>query len=472
MAGEHTGCPRNGWPVTDGGVADETDGGVADETDGGVADETDGGVADEADGGVADEADGGVADEADDAGDETTTDGAVSSTTATTGDGAVPPETAGTAADATRLRRLHEATREMVAREREESIAAVAVDAAADILGFPFVSVRLHDEETDRLTPVAAAEETVARAGDCRPYERGETIQWEAFDEGETRLYPDVRAVDDAVERPGGGSMLVVPLGGRGVLTLGTPDTDGFDAADVETARVLGANLQTALERAARLRQIERHEDSLAAKTERLDRFASLVAHEFRNPLAIAAGHLELCAPRDDAESEHLGAARDAVDRMDRLTESILDLTSERGLTDGTTTVSVDYVARSVWAEYAPDPATLETDDDVTVAADRDRLRTLFENLFDNAVGLGGPHVTVTVRERADGAGFVVRDDGPGFDTSDPTELFQYGTTVENAGTGLGLALVRDIAEAHDWAVDVSSPPTGGATFVFDTDPS
>lgn len=356
-----------------------------------------------------------------------------------------------------------------MAAERTSVIAAVATDAAADILGFELNSLRAYDTETERLVPLAAADETIAVAGERRVYERGETIQWAALDDGEAKLYSAVSEIDDDVARPGGGSMLVVPVGDSGILTLGTTETDGIDQADVETARVLAANVETAVERAERIQLLTDREERLAAKTQRLDRFASLVAHEFRNPLAIAAGHLELCAPRESEEA-HLQAARDAVDRMDRLTESILDLTSDSGLTDGTESVSVGYVARSVWDEYAPEPATLDCAEGIDVQADRDRLRTLFENIFDNAVGVGGPNVTVTVEELPDGSGFAVTDDGPGFDTADPTELFQYGATVENAGTGLGLALVRDIAQAHGWTIDVSSERGEGARFVFRTD--
>lgn len=373
------------------------------------------------------------------------------------------------ATDAAALRRLHRATREMVTHERPAAIGAVATDAAADVLGFALNSVRLHDEETDRLVPVAVADQTVEHAGERRAYERGETVQWAALDDGEPKLYPDAAAIDDDVSRPGGGSVLVVPLGDAGVLTLGTTERDGIDQTDVELARVLAANLQTALERAERLRLLRRREKRLAAKTERLDRFGSLVAHEFRNPLAIAAGHLELTAPAELGDRDHLRAAREAVDRMERLTESILDLTSHRGLTDATESVAVGYVARSVWEDHAPAAATLTCESPPTVAADRQRLQTLFENLFDNAVGIGGPSVSVTVRDRAAGPGFVVADDGPGFDADDPTELFAYGATVEAAGTGLGLALVRDIAEAHGWAVDVDGE--GGGTFVFRTAP-
>lgn len=356
-----------------------------------------------------------------------------------------------------------------MAAERTSVIAAVATDAAADILGFELNSLRAYDTETERLVPLAAADETIAVAGERRVYERGETVQWAALDDGEAKLYSAVSEIDDDVARPGGGSMLVVPVGDSGILTLGTTETDGIDQADVETARVLAANVETAVERAERIQLLTDREERLAAKTQRLDRFASLVAHEFRNPLAIAAGHLELCAPRESEEA-HLQAARDAVDRMDRLTESILDLTSDSGLTDGTESVSVGYVARSVWDEYAPEPATLDCAEGIDVQADRDRLRTLFENIFDNAVGVGGPNVTVTVEELPDGSGFAVTDDGSGFDTADPTELFQYGATVENAGTGLGLALVRDIAQAHGWTIDVSSERGEGARFVFRTD--
>ena len=328
------------------------------------------------------------------------------------------------ATDAAALRWLHRATREMVTHERPAAIGAVATDAAADVLGFALNSVRLHDEETDRLVLVAVADQTVEHASERRAYERGETVQWAALDDGEPKLYPDAAAIDD----DGGGSVLVVPLCDAGVLTLGTTERDGIDQTDVGLARVL------------------------------------------------AASHLELTAPVELGDRDHLRAAREAVDRMERLTESILNLTSHRGLTDATESVAVGYVARSVWEDHAPAAATLDCASPPTVGADRQRLQTLFENLFDNAVGIGGPSVSVTIRDRAAGPGFDAddgpgfdADDGPGFDVDDPTELFAYGATVEAAGTGLGLALVRDIAEAHGWAADVDGE--GGGTFVFRTAP-
>jgi signal transduction histidine kinase len=386
------------------------------------------------------------------------------------GDVAAATSDGRTAAEhAAQLRRLHEATREMMARETKPVIADVATDAAADILGFELNSVRLYDDEAEQLRPVAAASKSVAIGGERRVYERGETVQWAALDDDEMKVYQDVSALEDDVSRPKGGSMLVLPLGDLGLLTLGSQETNDIDEADIEIARVLAANLETALERADRIQLLKQRERTLESKTERLDRFASLVAHEFRNPLAIAEGHLDLCTAREGSE-KHVRAARDAVDRMDRLTESILDLTNEHGVTDPTNEVSVGYVARSVWESHAPGPATLECDEEITVSANRARLRTMFENLFDNAIGIGGPEVTVRVEERADEPGFVVEDDGPGFDADDPTELFQYGATVENAGTGLGLALVRDIAEAHGWEIEVSSSPGEGARFVFRTE--
>jgi len=99
--------------------------------------------------------------------------------------------------------------------------------------------------------------------------------------------------------------------------------------------------------------------------------------------------------------------------------------------------------------------------------ADPERLRTLLENLFRNAVEHGGETVAVTV-ETTD-TGFAVADDGAGFDDPPGQELFDYGHTTADGGTGFGLSIVRDVAEAHDWRVRAESSAAGGARFVIET---
>ena len=63
-------------------------------------------------------------------------------------------------------------------------------------------------------------------------------------------------------------------------------------------------------------------------------------------------------------------------------------------------------------------------------------------------------------------AALVVEDDGPGIPPDDREAVFDAGYTTSDDGTGFGLAIVEQIAEAHGWAVHVEGSPLGGARFV------
>jgi PAS domain S-box-containing protein len=198
----------------------------------------------------------------------------------------------------------------------------------------------------------------------------------------------------------------------------------------------------------------------LAAQNERLEKFAAIVSHDLRNPLSVATGFLDLA--REQHDSSELARVGDALDRMAALIEELLALARHGRVVDEPTPVDIAAVAESAWAETDTGPdATLEVPDDGSVLADADRLRELFGNLFRNAVEHGGPDVTVTVEPTPDG--FRVDDDGPGIPPD--ADVFEYGYTTDVEGTGFGLAIVREIADAHGWTITAGAAPSGGARF-------
>ncbi|WP_336036947.1 GAF domain-containing sensor histidine kinase [Halobacterium yunchengense] len=198
----------------------------------------------------------------------------------------------------------------------------------------------------------------------------------------------------------------------------------------------------------------ERERD-LQRQNERLEEFASVVSHDLRSPINVARGSVDLA--RETGEPDHLDRAADALDRMETLVEDILRLARQGRLVDETTPVPLDDVAAAAWRSVAAPEATLSVEADVTVEADRTRLRELFENLFRNAVEHAGSDVAVTVTARADG--FVVADDGPGLPADRTDEVFERGVSSTEDGTGFGLAIVESIAEAHGWAVEALAAP-------------
>jgi signal transduction histidine kinase len=207
-------------------------------------------------------------------------------------------------------------------------------------------------------------------------------------------------------------------------------------------------------------RRLQRRQ--LEAQTQQLERFASIVSHDLRNPLAVAVGYLSVL--EEEYDDDRLGTIGDALDRMDRIVEDTLALAREgRAVTEPEWT-DLDELARDSWRHVETGDATLEVADAVRIRCDPDRVRHLLENLFRNAVDHGGDDVRVRL-ERLEPDGFAVEDDGPGVPVEDRERAFDPGHTTTAGGTGFGLAIVDGVVEAHGWDVALTESAAGGARF-------
>lgn len=203
----------------------------------------------------------------------------------------------------------------------------------------------------------------------------------------------------------------------------------------------------------------------LEETNERLNRFASVVSHDLRNPLNVAKGRLALA--QQEHESEHLGEVSKALDRMETLIEDMLTLARQGRPISDLERLSLKSVANGCWDVVDSHDATLTVERDLTFVADGDRLQQLLENLFRNAIEHGGDDVTIRVGALTDGSGFYVADNGIGIPQSDRNTVFESGYSTAEEGTGLGLTIVKEVADAHDWNVSVTESENGGARFEF-----
>ena len=125
--------------------------------------------------------------------------------------------------------------------------------------------------------------------------------------------------------------------------------------------------------------------------------------------------------------------------------------------------VDLEAVCQQCWQNIETAEATLTTDVDRKIRADPARLRQLLENLLGNAIEHAGADVRITVGELDDG--FYFQDDGPGIPPDDREAVFEPGHTTADQGTGFGLRIVEEIADAHGWAVRATDGDNGGARF-------
>nr|WP_199044733.1 HAMP domain-containing sensor histidine kinase [Dyella sp. ASV24] len=242
----------------------------------------------------------------------------------------------------------------------------------------------------------------------------------------------------------------------RAVESLGAGDLHARVAVEGhdEVARLAGSFNQAA----DRIEALVDHQKALLANA----------SHELRTPLTRIRLALELIGPRID-EDRRDGLQQD-IGELDTLIDEILLASRLEALPHLEATEPVDLLALAAEECARRDGIDLEGTP-VTVKGDPRLLLRLLRNLLDNASHHGLPPIQVRLQRAEDRAELVVRDHGPGLPEDEFHRVFEpfyRGSAArDRAGTGLGLALARQIARHHGGELSCRHEPDGVFAFVL-----
>lgn len=227
---------------------------------------------------------------------------------------------------------------------------------------------------------------------------------------------------------------------------------------------------------------VAKRTEELARSNQELQSFASVVAHDLRSPLLTISGYCEILLEEfgsslpDDAK-EYLQQITQAVGRMGRLIDDLLDYSRAGRGRDPMRAVDLNLVAAQVLANLDAAIRNAEASVEIaplpSVCGDQTQLVQLFQNLIGNALKFRDARpvrVTVGVERQGDFYRFVVADNGIGIDPKDFDRIFQVFQRLhgkEYPGTGIGLALCKKIVERHGGTIWVESQPGQGSVFHF-----
>jgi PAS domain S-box-containing protein len=255
-----------------------------------------------------------------------------------------------------------------------------------------------------------------------------------------------------------------------------------------------GGRLTLAIVRDATLRkeyeeQLKSQAHEMARLNQEKNRFLGLITHDLRNPLTVIRGYVDILIGErlgslDDKQMDALTYVRDAAQHMLFLAEEILDLTAveEATLHLVVSQYSLNkvleraLVLQEVLATQKNQRIVLKpAQGDPQVMLDPQRITQALNNLVSNAIKYSPPDTDIIVEPVRNGDRFEVRvmDQGPGVPPEAREQIFlPFGTagtptTAGERSIGLGLVIVRKIAEAHHGAVWVDDKYRMGACFVL-----
>lgn len=366
-----------------------------------------------------------------------------------------------------KIEQLHAVATELESCHSREELYALMQRASKEILGFDWCT--LYRMEDDQFVVAMTSDSSPIEAGEY-PFPGGESKAREIYESGGAQVVEDVHEMEDGeptTERIR--SAIQVAVGGIGVYSAARERPGAFDESDLELAELLASSIAEAHERIQAQEQLRARKRELRRQNERLDRFASVLSHDLRNPLNVAGLRLELA--REEGDDEHLAAVGEALDRMETMVEQLLAMAQAQNVVERTEPVDLRKLSGAAWETSRTDGATLERafDGHHQIEAEPDILRSVLENLFRNAAEHNDPPLTVEIGPLEDTGGFYVEDNGEGIPAESRTAVFEFGHSTAADGTGFGLAIVREFVEAHGWEITLTDGPAGGARFEIHT---
>jgi len=265
-------------------------------------------------------------------------------------------------------------------------------------------------------------------------------------------------------------SPIIVEGEAIGVLNIESTHKDSFKEMDVQQLEMLASHVSTAMDRIAKLDEVQRlGVEQNMRLMEGFRRVSSMARHDLRGPLRniSMAAHVLRQAPE---KTEMFGIIERNLKHADNILDDWKELTLRKKITR--IRINVRKLTEEVISSMmVPENVEAETDipSDLVYLLDMRGMSRVLTNLVTNALEAMPEGGRLVVSAQRDGEGLViaVSDTGKGIPAEHQEKLFKPFFTTKPTGVGLGLAYVKDTVEAHGGTVEYKATPGGGASFTM-----
>ncbi|HEY9734708.1 MAG TPA: PAS domain-containing protein [Trichocoleus sp.] len=388
---------------------------------------------------------------------------------------------------------LYETTRDLLSTAQPLTLVETVFNKLKGLIGVDFYLTYVADDQ-HQLEMAFHGGLSEAAVQDIKRVEQGQTLCGAVAQRHSQVVLPEVRCCVDAkaqwAEALGVSAYACHPLIAQGklfgTLGFGSRSRGEFTAAERELFQAICDQTAIALERSQLVSSLQQQTEELTRANQAKDEFLAVLSHELRTPLSSILGWSHLLQMRQ-ASPEKIQQGLAIIERSARqqvqLVEDLLDvariihgklkLDATQVDLKAPVTAALDMVrlaaeAKSIRLELVLDP-TLDP-----ISGDPDRLQQVVWNLLSNAIKFTPVGGTVSVRlsQSRGQAQIQVSDSGKGIEPEFIPHVFESfrqqdsSTTRQHGGLGLGLAIARQVVEAHQGTISVASAGAGqGTTF-------
>ena len=310
----------------------------------------------------------------------------------------------------------------------------------------------------------------------------------------DTYDYPDFLFFDESIR-----SLFVVPLIVRdeviGTLTIDSDQPNSFTDSDQQLMIIAAAQVGVAIENVRLFAESEARTQELAAAYEELkesdrlkDELVQNVSHELRTPLTFVKGYIDLLMDGEEGllteeQQEFLQIVSDKTDDITRIIDDIITLQRINASNLQLETVPMTDILNMTVSSHrmVADKKGLRIrtefidDDNALVSIDRGRINQVLDNLIGNAMKFSpdGGEITIAMSTLDYAVCVSISDQGIGMPKEKHERIFERFYQIDGSarrrfgGTGIGLAIVKRIIDAHNGQIWVESEIDEGSSFFF-----
>jgi PAS domain S-box-containing protein len=197
-------------------------------------------------------------------------------------------------------------------------------------------------------------------------------------------------------------------------------------------------------------------EEMLRERSEFLSEFVHSMAHDLRGSLHNIMGYAELL--NENYDSAYVDKITQLAKGQSEILERSVELADAGLIANKSDKIDLDDLIRTLSQNIIPDSIKYKQEELPEVMGDRQRVRQVFTNIFENAIQHGNPSKIQTKAKKVDdGWKICICNNGGRIPEDDYDKIFKRGFTTKRAGKGLGLAIVQRIVYAHGWNISVES---------------